>query len=277
MTVTIDNIEGLFDTLMDMVFARIRQPQPPMKQLLDTKLISHRGVFDNRNIFENTLPAFQKASDRNIWGIELDIRWTEDLHPVVFHDPDLLRLFGRREIISELKYSGLKKKFPAIPSLHEIVEVFGGKTHLMVEIKSETSTFVGRKNRVLADIFSKLTPCKDYHFIGFDPEMYRYVDFVPPPVFLPIARTNIGFLSRQAIAKGFGGFCGHYALMSRAVIKRHQKVGQRIGTGFPNSLNCLFREIHRGVEWIFSDRADALQQMISAQLDVENDVSRLDR
>jgi glycerophosphoryl diester phosphodiesterase len=42
-------------------------------------------------------------------------------------------------------------------------------------------------------------------------------------------------------------------------LAKHRKNGQPVGTGYPASKNCLYREINRGVEWIFSNNAGELQ------------------
>ena len=38
----------------------------------ENRFIAHRGLFNNKDIPENSLPAFQKAVDNN-FGIELDV------------------------------------------------------------------------------------------------------------------------------------------------------------------------------------------------------------
>jgi glycerophosphoryl diester phosphodiesterase len=44
---------------------------------------------------------------------------------------------------------------------------------------------------------------------------------------------------------------------------------QNLATGYVNSKNCLFRELNRGVEWIFSDNAVALQKIVNQLLQKE--------
>ena len=51
---------------------------------------------------------------------------------------------------------------------------------------------------------------------------------------------------------------------------RHAAQGQRLGTGFPASKNCLFRELNRGIEWVFTNNAVALQRIIDDHLDSES-------
>jgi glycerophosphoryl diester phosphodiesterase len=51
--------------------------------------------------------------------------------------------------------------------------------------------------------------------------------------------------------------------MHGAILRRHRRRHQRLGTGFVDSLNCLFRELHREIDWIFSNTAADLQAWIN--------------
>jgi glycerophosphoryl diester phosphodiesterase len=71
-------------------------------------------------------------------------------------------------------------------------------------------------------------------------------------------------LSDLALREGYGGISGHYLLVGSRRIRRHQGRGQAVGTGFVQSRYGLYREVHRGVDWIFSDRAAYIQQLVDA-------------
>jgi glycerophosphoryl diester phosphodiesterase len=73
-------------------------------------------------------------------------------------------------------------------------------------------------------------------------------------------------LSRLALRRRYGGIAGHYLMLSDRLIARHQQAAQETGTGFVESRNCLFRELNRGVHWIFSNHAAGLQAMRNALL-----------
>ena len=47
------------------------------------------------------------------------------------------------------------------------------------------------------------------------------------------------------------------------IIDRHRAAGQEVGTGMIASKRCLFREINRGVKWIFSNSAVELQAVLT--------------
>ncbi|MCG6911255.1 MAG: glycerophosphodiester phosphodiesterase [Deltaproteobacteria bacterium] len=255
-------LETLLLSVVDAFFAARPQPKPALPVLERCKIISHRGQHDNRTVFENTLNAFDRAIQAGVWGIEFDIRWTRDLKPVVFHDRDLSRLFGEPLVVGEADFQDLRARFPMIPSLEEVLARYGRRVHLMVELKEETYPRPERQAENLSALLSPLKPVKDYHFLSLVPEMFRHVGFVPAAALLPVAETNIRTLSRLALARGYAGVAGHYLLVGRRTAALHAAAGQCVGTGYPRSANCLFREANRGVEWIFSNHAVAMQRVV---------------
>lgn len=255
-----------FHLIINRVYANLPQPLPGEECLKNCKIISHRGEHNNKDIFENTIPAFDRVVDQGIWGIEFDIRWTKDLQPVVFHDKILKRLFCSDLEIKKVTLAELKANFPIIPALAEVVSRYGKKIHLMVEIKEEVYPDPVFQNRVLKDIFSKLEPQGDFHFLSMRPEMFKLINFVPGTTFLLVPELNVRQLSETAIREKYGGITGHYLFITDALLKKHQEQQQKVGTGFINSKKCLFRELHRGANWIFSTNAIELQSICNSLL-----------
>ena len=91
--------------------------------------------------------------------------------------------------------------------------------------------------------------------------MFDKVDFVPRKFCFPVSELNVSSLSRAAIEAQCGGLNGHFLLLTDKFRKRHESVGQRVGTGFIASRNGLFRELNRGIEWIFSNDAVKIQKI----------------
>ena len=252
--------------ILDRFYARWPQPAPGKDRLQHCKIISHRGDYDNQNIFENTIAAFDRAKDHGVWGIEFDLRWTKDLNPVAIHDADLRRVFGLNFSIQQLTLKELKSRCPLVPSLDELIQRYGKKIHLMIEIKAESYPDPVGQNRILAKLLSALEPEKDYHLLTLTPEMFNLIECVPKSALLPVAQFNFLRLSKMAIERNYSGLAGHYILLTRARLKRHAKLNQKLATGYVNSKNCLFRELNRNVEWIFSDDAVELQKVVNRLL-----------
>jgi len=259
-------IENAFLRSADALFRLYAQPRPAAERLAGCRIISHRGEHDNRQIIENTIPAFRAAVAGGVWGIEFDVRWTRDRRPVVIHDPDTRRLFGRTIRIRQTDFRVLKSACPLIPSLEEVVQTFGRRVHLMVELKHERFQDIGEQRRALQAHFTGLAPVDDFHLMSLTPEVLDVFDVVQVAARLPIAQANVGAISRLAASKPFGGLLGHYLLVTDALVGKHTALGQNVGTGFIDSVNCLFREVNRHITWIFSNRAVALQAAVDAAL-----------
>jgi glycerophosphoryl diester phosphodiesterase len=254
-----ERAEGVVHRLVDSVMRRWPRPTPSRHLLENCRIISHRGEHDNRRCIENTLLAFDKAAAAGVWGLEMDIRWTRDLVPVVFHDADTGRLFQRRIRIADLPMDRIRQQFPQIPTLAEVIARYGGRRHLMLEVKSEVYPQPAVQSRRLRRMLKHLAPGRDFHVIGLQPEMFAHFDFLPASTFIAIARLRVDRFSRMTAARAWGGIAGHYLLATDSLIGRHHRLGQAVGTGFADSPRCLYREVARGVDWIFSNRAARMQ------------------
>ena len=101
----------------------------------ESYIITHRGIHDNINIYENTLEAF-KLSIKKGYAIELDVRMTKDKQIVVFHDNNTKRLTKKDLIVEENTYQELNNQnILHIPLLTEVLELVKGKVPLLIEIK----------------------------------------------------------------------------------------------------------------------------------------------
>ncbi len=107
---------------------------------LTARPIAHRGYHDmNRTRWENTLPAFDAAIDRN-FAIECDVHLTADGVPVVFHDHDLLRLAGRDGFVwqrtaAEMGALSIGGTGDHAPTLSAMLDRVAGRVPLVIELK----------------------------------------------------------------------------------------------------------------------------------------------
>jgi glycerophosphoryl diester phosphodiesterase len=259
-------IENALIRLADALYDHRSYPFPDRPRLKSCKVIAHRGSHDTHQILENTLAAFDRAAEAGVWGIEMDIRWTRDRVPVVFHDPDLSRLYGRPEAIATFTLNALQRQYPSIPSLADVVSRLGGKIHLMIEIKHPSRPGLRIPEECLEEVLQPLEPVRDYHLLTLDPALLQPLTRIPLQARVAVAEGWPGFSSRWVRRHRWGGFCGHYLLVGNAMLGHHHRQHQRIGTGFIASANCMFRELNRGVDWIFSNDAVALQSEVRKYL-----------
>jgi len=256
-------IEKILIQCADFIYMLLPRSLPGPAKLKACKIVSHRGEHDNTNVYENTIAAFDSALEQGVWGIEFDVRWTRDLQPVVAHDPDLKRVFGIETTIAEVEFDELRSQCPQVPLLSEVIERYGRKMHFMIELKEEVYPDPARQNAIFKDCFVSLQPRKEYHLMTLAPDMFDLITFAPPSSFIPIAMLNIPSFSKLALEKNYQGVAGHYLLLTSAILEKHRQNGQRVGTGYPASKNCLLREVNRGVEWIFSNNAGDLMKIIN--------------
>lgn len=245
--------------------AAIPRKQPAAPAVERCRIVAHRGQHDNnRSVRENTLHAFELARAGGVWGVEADIRWTADQVPVIIHDPDTMRVFGKPVTIADLGFEQLRQEVPEVPTLAELVEQFGRNTHLMLELKAEAFPEIGRQRQILHRHLSGLTPEEDYHVLSLDPILFETFDIRPQKACLPVALANMRSVHRKTLDSRYGGITGHFVLLSDKIKRSHEQAGRRVGTGFIRSRNCLYRELNRNVEWIFSNDAVKLQRIVDS-------------
>jgi glycerophosphoryl diester phosphodiesterase len=108
------------------------------------EIVAHRGIPSEAP--ENTIASFQRAVELGSDAVELDVRLTSDRMPVVYHYFYLQETTSALGTIFDFTLEQLRnvkvfcKNNPAakeghISTLSEILEVFGGKIGLEIEIK----------------------------------------------------------------------------------------------------------------------------------------------
>lgn len=120
---------------------RPRRNQPGWDKLAGVKY-AHRGLHNaDKGVPENSMAAFQLAVEAG-FGAELDVHLMADGNLAVVHDSDLTRVCGKPGIIEELMEEDLIE-YPLmgteelIPLFQEVLELFEGKTPLIIELKVE--------------------------------------------------------------------------------------------------------------------------------------------
>ncbi|HHX33396.1 MAG TPA: hypothetical protein GX713_04150 [Mollicutes bacterium] len=115
---------------------------------LKENLISNKGLYDNVNIFENTLESFSKAIDNNLI-IYLKVRLTKDKVPVIYSDSNLARLMNLKDRVDSTKYEELiyLNKYH-IPTLKEVLKLIDGKTPIIINPTSSSDKYYLQKEVV---------------------------------------------------------------------------------------------------------------------------------
>lgn len=242
----------------DRVMSWIPHPRPQDEVLRRAKIIAHRGYCLSGSR-ENTLPAFRAAMASGVWGIEFDLRWTSDDVPLIFHDPTPLRVFSDPRPLASLNFATWRNALPEIPTFAELLEEFKGKIHLMIELKE---ILTARQAGIVRELLSGLEPIRDYHFISLKFGALKACAFLPPRALVPIAEFNASEMSRLAVANGMGGVAGQYLMLPRKAIEEQHRHGLKAGSGFISSRHVLYRELGRGVDWLFTNHAVEMMKII---------------
>lgn len=223
------------------------------------RVIAHRGNA-SPGLLENSIEAFQACLDSNVWGIEFDIRWSKDNIAVVHHDKDTSRLFSTNKQISEMNFAEIRSNFPLIPSLEEVISLFGKKLHLMIEIK-DPNLVTQDQLHALKDLLSPLDCEKDYHFLTLAPDILETWDF-PSRCKVGIFVLNRKEISDFVLKKKWKALTGPYFLVRNQDILTHQNRNQIVGTGFIANESILNHEVERGVQWFYTNDAANIQKIL---------------
>jgi len=124
---------GLLDALL------CPPPDPARVSWLASVTYAHRGLH-GAGLIENSPSAFAAAMERGM-GIECDVQRSRDGQAMVFHDWELDRLTGETGPVKargseELGKVALTGSEDTIPTLSQLLAQVGGRTPLLIEIKS---------------------------------------------------------------------------------------------------------------------------------------------
>jgi glycerophosphoryl diester phosphodiesterase len=225
-------------------------------------LIGHRGA--RRYAPENTIEAFELALDHGCNGIEFDVRCTADACAVICHDPRLKRLE-----VSRSTHSSLIERNSSLPVLEDVVEQFGSRTFLYIELKA--GGLEEKVVRVLRD-----NP-PDFGFVvaSFLPEVVRDVhectlgsgegDGAPDhdcrgiPLGI-ICRDRNQLAHWHVLPVDY--VMPHYPLVSRTLVEELHAGGKRVLVWTVNRERDMRRMAEFGVDGILSDDTLLLAQIL---------------
>ena len=141
-------------------------------------LYAHRGLHNAKiGVPENSLLAFRLAVE-NGYGAELDVHLSRDGKLVVMHDESLLRTAGVDKNIcdctaaelNEMRLEGTEEK---IPYLQEVLEIFRGKTPLIIELKAVHKNHAALTRKVCALL--RRYPDVKFCMESFDPRVLMWL------------------------------------------------------------------------------------------------------
>jgi len=137
---------SIFLAIFAAICIRLHLLPSPNPELLDNFVnkifytpIAHRG--GSNDAPENTICAFQKAVDKGVKVIEIDLQFTSDDVPVVIHDDDVDRTTNGKGKVNNLTFEEIKKLSAAAG--------FDGMEHCTVPSLDETMEFAVKNDVIL--------------------------------------------------------------------------------------------------------------------------------
>lgn len=260
----IDNDMTVLDCIdngINACFSYLPRKKPKVSTDNPARLIAHRGAHNHAlGCVENTLAAFEQALQAGCFGIEFDIHATSDDVLVVNHDPDLKRLWGINKRIAEMSFQELQKQAPDVPSLKDVVERYGKKMHLFIELKEPFHS-----EFALANTLQSLEPKVDYHLLALDNHLFTALTLFKHDTCLLVAgHNNTASFCQLALSQPYGGVLGHYLLLTNHKIHALQQAKCHVGVGFIDSKFSLYREISRGIPWLFTNNVQETQYWLNS-------------
>jgi len=235
-------------------FLKTARPLVGADQLKEgTHIVAHRGAFGPSKQ-ENSVESFKRCLEADLFGIEFDIRWTKDLIPVIFHDPNTKRITNLDLQLSELEFSKLRKLCPSIPTFEESLDLIGGKCKMFIELKELPDHQSKKKKEILESHLAAFRPQEDFYLLTLIPEVIAGLNLsIPRESMVVVGQLNLPELEEYLFNNGWGGIAGHYALVKDELISRCHENGKKVGTGHISSFKILRREVTRGIDWHFSN------------------------
>lgn len=217
-------------------------------------LFAHRGKgFGAR---ENTLEAFRRVAASEIYGVELDVRLTADLVPVIHHDPSMV-FRGKRHRISALPFR--TPGFP-LPTLYDACSILLPHHGVIVEVKPGP-----RELAPIVEVLSLWKKDQEQLWISsFDPLVLqgfrnalpwlRRTLLVPPRV----TSTEVEELARTLEVEGIHL---HMRQLKRFPVEQWRREGYRIRAYTINTIGDARTALVLGSHDLMSDRPRSLLRL----------------
>jgi glycerophosphoryl diester phosphodiesterase len=124
-------------------------------------VIAHRGGRDWAP--ENTIAAFRKSVEAGVDGVEFDVHRCASGELVVIHDDDLSRTTNGVGLVRDASLAELKRlsaglwfseefRNERVPCLSEVLDLFGEKTMMNIEVKNAPVGYDGIEEDLLAEL-----------------------------------------------------------------------------------------------------------------------------
>ena len=237
-------------------------------------VFAHRGASGAAP--ENTMAAFEQASEKGADGIELDVHMSADGEVVVIHDARLERTSDGSGEVAYMNYAELEKfdmgakwkgspwGFQRIPLLEEVISL-AKSTDMMLNIELKGYKANPRLAEATAKIVQENGFEADVIFSSFDIGQLRRTK-----VALPQARlAYITFFPPQpqlGVAEDLWGCHPNHSLTTKLSVRKWQEAGMHVQLWTVNSKEAILRAIRIGVDGIITNHPALALSIIGGKI-----------
>lgn len=246
---------------------------------------AHRG--DSSVYRENTLEAIKSAIDKGAQVVEIDVHLSSDGEVVVIHDPTLERLWGCTKQVKNLtglEISEIRTDGYRIPSLREVLELFVGKSSILMIDMEITEPAVPSVKVVLESALplSQVTWCGNTEAMklvrgaSYEARIWMAWDSLELPSKINIEELRPEFLNFN------------YSSVTKETVKHVHELGCKVSVWTIQDQPIMRWAAAIGVDSITSDYLESLQSTLRekpslyegqpmAQSEVELDLDEIER
>lgn len=234
-----------------------------------TKVIAHRGFWNTEDSAKNSLSSLVNAIELECFGTEFDVWVTSDGIPVVFHDEATATGIEIQGTTYDSLVSGAEKlaNGETIPTLAEFLRVWNhASVKLVLELKTHRNA--ARDDWAAARVLECL---REY---GVQPSEIEYIAFSRHAVKAFVDRgcgSAVSYLNGDLSPTGVkeqlgaGGIDYHMEVLRANPdwIEEAHSIGMTVNVWTVDREADMHWFMNAGVDYITTDRPDALKEMLS--------------
>lgn len=257
------------------VFAVINTPKVQLQLFNYAEIIAHRGA--SWDAPENTMSAIELAIYQQADAVEIDVRETSDLVPILMHDTTLGRTTNdpNNRRVSDVSLAQMKlldagswfsPEFEGeqIPTLEEALQVIAGKTKLFLELKTYSRS-LELNSVALVEAYQMIN---DTVFLSFSREQIRRLKQINPEVqTLLLISTFYGDAEALARARDIDayGLSEFFFLRNPEFVDLVHQQNKKIYVWTVNSDNAIRNVANRDADGIITDRPLPAREIVYAR------------
>lgn len=228
-----------------------------------TKVIAHRGYWDQPASTQNSIVALYKAAQIDVYGSEFDVLVTADGVPVVNHDDKIYGYTIEKTEFATLRDLKLSNG-ETLPTLEQyLVHGKANSIKLILEIKPHSTKEIEDKAvEIIMKMVDSIGVAEQTEYISFSLNICK-------EIVKRNTKTTVAYLDGKVDPAGIkeAGLTGidyHYSVIERNVnwVKQCHDLGLTVNVWTVNDPEIMKRMIDHKVDFITTDKPELLQSIL---------------